>query len=493
MVQADPAPPVDRRLRSLAIVVIAIALFSAHLRVLDYGYMPYDDVLRHAATAVAEQPYNEVLLYDDAVSAEDSTPGWHAVLRALHEWAGLDRFALVSISIFGFFLLFTLTPLFFMRRPEAWGAALLMAFVVDPLYAVRLSLGRPFILYATAIMLFVLAWDDLESASRGRRGMLLCFVGATLTTWLHSTWFLLFAVPGAALATGRYRAVARMTAAIGAGVLVGACLTLQPWTHLSYNVVHVLETMRTTPGELRVFELQPSDGEFGFVVWALIALAARATLPELRRFSLAHAGVATAAVAWVLSLSATRFWADIGLPALMVTLALLLQEVLEARARSSARARVMLIVGLAAALHLGHAANLGGRWSQKPLAPYLAASEDPTFDSWLPGPGGVVYSYEMRVFYGMYFVWPDGDWKYVLGLEQGVMPAADRAVAHDFARTRSWEALTPWAERLRPEDRLVVVANGVPPPTFAGLEAIRLQDGVVVFRPSAAAPGTEAR
>ena len=49
----------------------------------------------------------------------DTTPGWHALLGVVHEVLGLDKFALVSFSVFVLFLVFVLAPLPLLRRPEA--------------------------------------------------------------------------------------------------------------------------------------------------------------------------------------------------------------------------------------------------------------------------------------------------------------------------------------------------------------------------------------
>src|SRR5690606_27416607 len=137
---------------------------------------------------------------------------------------------------------------------------------------------------------------------------------------------LIYAAPLAALVTGHRRAAASMLGAVTVGVVAGALLTLQPWSHLSYNVVHVFKTMGTTPGHLRVSELQPSRGEAAYVVWAALLLLAGMTLPELRSLTLRHVGVTTAVAAWVLSFTAHRFWSDIGLPAFLAITALVVQR-----------------------------------------------------------------------------------------------------------------------------------------------------------------------
>ncbi|MBT8404577.1 MAG: hypothetical protein KJP18_12010, partial [Gemmatimonadetes bacterium] len=299
-----------------------------------------------------------------------------------------------------------------------------------------------------------------------------------------STWFLIYAVPFAAVVTGERRAVLAMLGADTAGVLVGAMATLQPWTHLSYNVIHVWKTIGTTPAPFRVSELQPFSGDAGYVAFAMLALLGWATLPELRGFSLRHAGATTALAGWVLAFSASRFWTDIGLPAMLALTALLLQRVLQARLPARAPARWVVVGAVAVALHASISANHGRRWESSPLPRIAWLSENPqAAEKWLPGDGGIVYSPEMRVFYSMYLVWPEASWQYVLGPEQGIMPREHLAVLHDFEARQSWEALQPWVDAMRPQDRLIVDAAGRPLPQFEGTEVQPLPHGLAIVRP----------
>jgi hypothetical protein len=140
-------------------------------------------------------------------------------------------------------------------------------------------------------------------------------------------------------------------------------------------------------------------------------------------------------------------------------------------------------VAVAAALHLSIAANHGRRWESSPLPRIEWLSENPRqAEEWLPGDGGIVYSTEMRVFYSMYLVWPDAPWRYILGPEQGIMPRADLAVLHDFEERGSWDALQPWVDKLRAEDRLIVDAAGRTLPEFDGTVVQPLPHGLAIVR-----------
>ncbi len=480
-----PESDLDRRLRLAVLLLACVALLAAGLKIVDYAFIPPDDALRHAATAASDNPYYEVVLFDEAVPAEDSTPGWHAVLRALHRYVGVDRFGLVSFGVLFFFAVFTVTPLFLLRRPEAWAAVLLLAVVINPGYPLRLALGRPFMLSSTAVLIFVLVWQRLVDDPRSRSALILCVAAATVGTWLHSTWFLLYAAPLAALVTGRWKAASAMLGAVTVGVLLGAGLTLQPLTHLSYNVVHVWKTMGTTDAVFRVSELRPFTGDGPFVAFSLVLLLAWATLPELKSFTLRHVGVVTILGGWVLAFSASRFWTDLGLPALLATAALLLQRVLEARMPTRAPSRAVFVGAVVVALYLSISANHGRRWESSPLPRIAWLMENPEeAEPWLPGDGGIIYSAEMRVFYSMYLIYPDRPWRYILGPEQGIMPREDLAILHDIKDRGSWDTYQPWVDKLRPEDRLIVDAAGQAPPEFEGMDVLPLPLGFAIVRPS---------
>ena len=480
----SPSAGWSGRSRLLMGLLVAGALALAALRIVDYAFIPPDDALRHAATAVSERPYTEVVLFDEDVPAVDTTPGWHALLRALHGGLGFDRFALVSFSVFGLFLVFAVVPLTLLRRPEAWGMALLLGVVINPGYPVRLAFGRPFLLTTAALLVFVLVWDRLVDDPRDRRTLALCAGAAAVATWLHSTWFLLYAVPLASLLSGRRRASASLFLAVTVGVGVGALLTLQPLTHLSYQVVHVWKTMGTTPAPFRTSELQPFAGDALYLFLGLLLLLARAVLPELRDLSLRHAGVLTLLGGWVLGFVASRFWTDLGLPALLAVTALALQRVLEARTSRMSGTRWVLGAATAAALYLAISANHARRWEASPLFRVRSFLENPVeMASWLPGPGGIMYNTETRAFHTFYFAFPDAPWRYVLGPEQGIMPREDRETLHAIYRGEGWEAYEPWLEKLGPEDRIFfTIPPGADPPRWEGIEVVQVPRSYAVAR-----------
>ncbi len=61
-------------------MVLMIALGSGILSVLDSGFLPADDALRHAAQAVSGRGPNDFLVTDVTMKVVEATPGWQQVL-----------------------------------------------------------------------------------------------------------------------------------------------------------------------------------------------------------------------------------------------------------------------------------------------------------------------------------------------------------------------------------------------------------------------------
>src|SRR5882762_1000564 len=150
-VQPQGPPPANRQIFQRQIeryvpllvwVIVVLTLLLIPSKIISYGYLPQDDALRHAAKAVSGKPWSEILVMRSDF-AIDPHPGWHAMLGWIHRWQNANAESLVVISIVGLMLLVSLAVLPWLRRPEAWMAALLTATVFAPFYIKRLALGRP--------------------------------------------------------------------------------------------------------------------------------------------------------------------------------------------------------------------------------------------------------------------------------------------------------------------------------------------------------------
>ena len=485
--RGDLAQSIEQRSRLLMTLLFMSVFAMAALAVVDYGFLPPDDALRHAATATSEGTYADVLVFDPSIPVTDSTPGWHRFLAGVHHQLGLDKFGLVSFSIFFLFMVVSCSGLFLFQRPEAWGMVVALSLALQSASPTgRWLLGRPFLLVCAATAIFCLLWDRLREDETRWHAAAACMLVSAVTVWLHSTWFLLLAVPAVSVFSGDRRATMTLGGAILTGAVLGAALTLDPVRHLSYPIVHTFQTMNAVPVHFRVSELQ---GGGGFVSWLLafgLFIVARSSYPELQKVPLSHPAFLLFAVAWVLSFKAVRFMTDLGFPALMAGLALLTRDTLDSWLPRAGLRRWVVAGGLAAAALWSTSANTGRRWESNQLQSVVWFQENPEEASeWLPGPGGVLYSPEMATFFNLYFTYPDANWKYILGLEQAIMPKDDLRILHDIWDEGRLEAYAPWVEKLRPEDRIFIRAVDIDIPAEWGeVETFQVPRSFLIVRRS---------
>ena len=451
-------------LRAAVLTVLVVV----PLRVIAQGYLPVDDALRHVGKAVSGRPWADVLLLRPEITL-DSNPGWHVVLRVLHTVLGLGPVDLLVVSVVGLFLLLSLGPVLLLRRPEAWLLALVMVGICDPWLIYRWLCGRPFLLTSAIVPLFCLAWTRLEGP-RARAGWTAFAVSAALATWIHGSYYLLALPVLALLLAQRWRVALRLGGAFAVGILAGALLTGHPLGHLWQMLLHgYLAVGVPRPTANLVSEFRPFEGHAEAVI-AFVALLVWRTRqrPEAPPPWRDPAVMLTAAT-WALGFVAARFWTDWAAPALASVAAVELEAALERHASSSRATTAALLAG-AAVLLLSTSADLQGRWSDQTQRVFLSR-RNPTHVPWLPQPGGIAYSAEMDVFYGLFFTNPDAPWKYVLGFEPAIMRPEDYRVYCDIKRTKgATEAYLPWVERMRPQDRLYVVQRSNVPPSIPGLE-----------------------
>src|SRR6516165_9717274 len=110
-----------------------------------------DDALRHAAKAVSGKAWQQILVMRDDFPV-DPSPGWQAILAWVHQGFGWNAEQLVVFSVIALMLLVMLSAVPWLRRPEAWLAALCIAAVFVPSCTTRMARGRPYLL-TTAVLI----------------------------------------------------------------------------------------------------------------------------------------------------------------------------------------------------------------------------------------------------------------------------------------------------------------------------------------------------
>ena len=63
-------------------MVVGLALLFIPLKIIECGYLPGDDALRHCAKAVSGKPWTEIIIVGDIFKI-DHNLGWHGILGCL--------------------------------------------------------------------------------------------------------------------------------------------------------------------------------------------------------------------------------------------------------------------------------------------------------------------------------------------------------------------------------------------------------------------------
>jgi hypothetical protein len=463
------APTGSERTPLLVAFISALFLLLVPMRVINIGYLPTDDALRHAAKAISGKPWSEILILRDGITM-DNAPGWHAFLGLLHRAFDLNAPQLVFASVVLLFLLFTVTPLFFLERKEAWPLTLLILAVGHITNIQRLLLGRPYIVSMTVLLIILFSLPALREVRAPRRTMALLSLAIAAAVWVHGSWFL-FTLPLAAfLAARAWRAAVRLGACTLAGWLLGAAVTGRPVVFLGQSVSHALHSFGSLPArQMLVSEFQPFDGFPLLVVAALALMYVRWSRGEWRRELVDNPVFILAVGGYLLGYVASRFWTDWGFPALGVWMALQLQEIIRKSSAPTSLSRVLVTTGAALSFFLVGTNDFHGRYSESPAAERLSL-KNPEHARWLPAPGGILYSHSMNVFYRTFFENPNAPWRYQLGFEPTMMPEADLEVYRQYFSTDGAPfVFKPWIAKMKPGDRLVLFHASDTAPTLPEL------------------------
>lgn len=433
------------------------------IRVLGIGFMPIDDALRHAGKALTNRTWQEILVMRPEAT-EDSHPGWHWILKQVHEVTGATAVDLVFFAVAGLFVLIAGAGLS-RSNPTAWMLAMLIAYVTAPAEMGRWIMGRPYLVSSAVVMLLAHRWS--REGPHGPKDWPFLAVLFSVVAWIHPSYYL-FGLPVAALLLcSEVVGAAVLGSAVAAGAVVAGCLTGHPVRFIYQSFMHPVWSL-SWPNSTLASEFQPSGGSPAFMV-GLLAIAA---LTHNRRasFTWSRPLLAFSGIGWALGFVSARFWTDWGLPAALVLLARGLEEWLESSSTGAAVQRGSVAVALT--LFLAATPDTGGRWSGRATSPYLVLTGKAS-EPLLPDDGGILYSDDMRVFYEVFFRKPNGNFRFILGYEPGLMRMEDQNLLRIEEQTGLVKPFEKWVEKMTPRDRMVL-RNPQATPELSGLRWTRV-------------------
>jgi hypothetical protein len=449
--------------------IVILVILAMPLRILEYGYLPGDDALRHAAKAVSGKSWSEILVLNP-VYQMDHEFGWNLLLEKIHGWTNWNAESLVIFSVVSLFILVGWSALPWLKRPEAWLITLMLATLVASVCG-RMTLGRPYLVTFAVLLTLLFMWQKFGSSPPKTWMLLLTTALFALGTFVHGVWYLWALLLGAFFLASEFRWAISLGFCWVIGVFVGSALTGHPFEYplqafkLALLAVGAHDTTRTM-----ATELQPFDGN----ILAMIILGGLLALRQLAKLNVVpltkNPAFWLVCFCWVLGFKVSRFWDDWGWPALMVLMTVDVQAFLQKRFAPDSFKRLGLTLGLAAATFLCVTNDASSRWSHTLSDRYLVAN-NPDLNGWMPDQGGIFYTADQALFYQTFYKNPTGDWRYMLGFEPTWMPKEDfeiyQNVLWNLGEAKSY---APWMEKMKPADRLVIRGGSGGSPDIPQLE-----------------------
>jgi hypothetical protein len=439
------------------------------LKIISDGYLPIDDASRHAAYAVSGKPWQEILVVGPSFGM-DHLWGWHWLLREIYLLTHCSTDMLVVVPVVGLFVALNLSVMACLKRPEAWLAAFVLVLLASGLLP-RFLMGRPLMLSMMGLMVILLVWQRHGDEPPKWRTVAWMAPLIAITIFLHGVWYLWVLPIAAFFLAQQFRWCLLLTVSWVAGTFLGSVLTGHPIESILQAVEMAVRAFGMPKNQLALAtESRPSGGDI-FSILLLGGLVVMRQLAGLKAPPLTrHPAFWLVAMCWVLGRETLRFWEDWGAPALMVLIASDLQLLFQARFAADSFRRLLLVCCIATMTYTVTTPDFNSRWTS-PLRWQFLTADNPDLKGWMPEKGGIIYSTDMTIFYQTFFKNPNADWRYILGYEPACMADDDYKVFYDFVTgDGNAEALKPWVDKMRPEDRFVTRAPRAAPPGIPRLE-----------------------
>ncbi len=462
----------DRLVISLLVLYVSVMI---PINIAGQGYLPIDDALRHSAKVVSEKNWDEIIVIRDYIKI-DSHIGWHYILGTAKNLFNVKMRSLAMFSVVFFFVLFSLIPIIYLKRPEAWIMALLAFSSLDWLPFSRLFLGRPCIATMSWILLLSFSWKELSLPKTPLSTYFVLFAYTTVVVFVQSAWPILGIPVIGFLFAKEYRAAAKLTAIIGGSLLAGAALTGHAVAFITQNFHHVYSALFEVPKSIAVNELQGYNGA-PLIIFLVVSIILYKLIRNEFHFEILHNPVfIISLLSYIFQFQSARIWTDIGFPALCVWLSTEFIDICK-NLQLTAQKRLILAVVVILTFYLQTTNDYQERWS-KGRKYHLLSYNTPSEQVWLPEPGGIIYNSHMDIFFKGFYSNPNADWKYILGFEPAWMKKEDLEVYAAMVTTKNIKSMKPWIEKMTPKDRLVLRYHARGEPALPQLEWRHMSDGL---------------
>jgi hypothetical protein len=465
IVQVSTEPGLSRFQRYVPLVVwifVLSTLFLIPLKILSYGFIPAGDARRHIAKAFTDKSDSQVVVLRPGFTM-DHNPGWEWVLRRVQKATGWNIEQMTVFAVITLLLSIFFSALPWLRRPEAWLAALLAEMVTLPDLMGRLVQIRPLLIPEGILIALLFVWSRKDLSGPSWWKIILTTTAFCLSTWIDGAWFLWGFLFAAFILAREWRKLLGLLGCWLVGTVVAVSLTGSPVQFLEQTIrLAATVGLEHVPQWVLVGEMTPSYGEFATLVLLAIVFLWRKQQGQTTSALLDTPVFWLIIVCWMLGLKADRCWADWGIPAVLVWLTQQSAETFTTFCGHTSPKRLWLCAFIAFPLYL-QCTNDRDRLYSESVEEQFVDAHDPALQGWLPGKGGIFYCARMTFYYDTFYKNPQADWHYILGYEPAIMPESDLKILRSIQMSHgAFEAYKPWIEKMRPIDRLVIYGSNQP-------------------------------
>ncbi len=470
----------SRLVPALILTCILFTCCMIPISILGKGYLPQDDALRHVAKVISGKKWSDILVLRPEIQT-DSHPGWHKILELIYRLTDMNIRGMVMLSVAMLFIWFSVIPVLFSERPEAWLISLLIISISDFPTFHRLLLGRPYIFTMSWVVFFFFSWKKLRTKTVSPGIFIPLLLYSVASVWIHCNWPV-FGLPVFCLIfAGERRAALNLSVMIIIAVFLGACLTGHPFPFLKQTFWHGYTALTEMPRHNMVSEFQIGPVMPLLIIAAILILLGK-KLRNDKDMPVSDPILIMAAICYILQFSTRRFWLDMGFPAFSVWIAIEIGELLKKKFDVFSWKRAGIVIFMCASFYLYVSCDYNNRWSKAWRNEFLP-DDTPATHEWLPEFGGVLYNLEMSVFYKNFYKNPHAPWRYILGFEPTMMPHDDLEIYKNILLSKghahSFEA---WINKMTYKDRLIIIQSEAINPALSGLEWRYMPDNIWIGR-----------
>ena len=176
----------------------------------------------------------------------DHNFGWDFIVRRVYLLTHWDAEGLLIFSTVALFALLGLAALPWLRRPEAWLAALALCSIIGN-FAPAAMFARPFLLTMAMLVMVLCMWYRHGNSPPGWRTILGLALPIALSVFVHGAWYFWFLAIVAFACAQNFRWTLALTAAWVLGTILGAALTGHPLTYVLQAINLAFQVVGSNP------------------------------------------------------------------------------------------------------------------------------------------------------------------------------------------------------------------------------------------------------